>query len=58
MKVGKPSTLEDLLRLVQEHDHVKGCGIGHSWWQQQFCAGNDSRAVNIVLTELDQTKQQ
>lgn len=57
VKVGKPSSVEELLQLVQDFDHVKGSGVGHSWWQQQFCAGNSSNAVNIVLTELRDTLQ-
>ena len=27
-----------------------------SWWQDQFCAGDNSSAVGIVLTELNSTK--
>ncbi|KAK9838533.1 hypothetical protein WJX81_005953 [Elliptochloris bilobata] len=27
----------------------------YDWWQQQFCAGNDSSAINIVTTELRDT---
>ena len=57
MKVGKPSSVEDLLQLVQDYGRVKGAGVGHSWWQQQFCAGSNSSAVNIVLTELRDTLQ-
>ncbi len=26
-----------------------------SWWAESFCAGNDSGAVNIVMTELRDT---
>ena len=35
--------------------HVKGVGVGASWWQEQFCAGNDSSAIDIVMTELTPT---
>lgn len=44
-----------LLRYVcrtQAYDRVKAVGVGHSWWREQFCAGNSSRAINIVTTEL------
>ena len=32
--------------------------MGHSWNAPQFCAGGDSQAVNIVMTELDETLAQ
>jgi hypothetical protein len=31
------------------------CAERGSWWQQQFCAGSDASAVNIVMTELRDT---
>jgi len=34
--------MEALLSLVAAFPRVKGVGVGHSWWQQQFCAGNTS----------------
>jgi hypothetical protein len=30
-------------------------GVGHSWWKEQFCAGDNSSAINIVMTELEDT---
>lgn len=30
---------------------MKASGVGHSWWKEQFCSGNDTRSVNVVLTE-------
>lgn len=30
-------------------------GVGGSWWAEQFCAGTDNRALNVVLTELEST---
>jgi hypothetical protein len=36
---------------------VKAAGLGHSWWSEQFCAGNTSSALNIVMTELDTTRE-
>ena len=41
--------------LVSMFDRVKASGVGHSWWKEQFCAGNDSRSINIVMTELKPT---
>ncbi|EFN59179.1 hypothetical protein CHLNCDRAFT_138071 [Chlorella variabilis] len=51
VKVGRPSTVEELQAMVAMFPQVKASGVGHSWWREQFCAGNDSRAVNIVTTE-------
>ncbi len=35
------------------------CALRHaergSWWQQQFCAGSNASAINIVMTELRDT---
>ena len=53
--VGKPSTIEELQQQVLQYDQVKASGVGHSWWQQQFCSGSNSNAVNIVLTQLNNT---
>lgn len=30
-------------------------GVGGSWWSQNFCSGNDSDSVNIVMTEIQTT---
>ena len=56
MKIGRPTSTEELLALVQGFPRVKGVGVGHSWWQQSFCAGSDPSAIQIVLTELPATK--
>ena len=53
--VGRPRTMSELQAQVQQYDHVKAVGVGHSWWQQQFCSGSDSSSVNIVLTQMDTT---
>lgn len=53
--VGTPRTLSELQEQVLQYDRVKAVGVGHSWWQQQFCSGNDSNAVNIVLTQINDT---
>ena len=34
---------------------VKAVGNGHSWWREQFCAGNDSQSLDLVMTELKGT---
>lgn len=53
--VGRPRTLSELQDQVLQYDRVKAVGAGHSWWQQQFCSGKDNNAVNIVLTEMNNT---
>ena len=53
--VGKPRTLAELQAQVLQYDKVKAVGVGHSWWQQQFCSGSDSKSVNIVLTQMNST---
>ncbi|KAK9823265.1 hypothetical protein WJX72_001448 [[Myrmecia] bisecta] len=53
--VGRPVNLTQLQNLVTNFKHVKGVGVGHSWWQEQFCSGRDADSVNIVMTELDDT---
>jgi len=53
--VGRPSSLLELQAQVQGYDHVKAVGVGHSWWQQQFCSGADSSSINIVLTQMNST---
>ena len=53
--VGRPQTKLELLEMVEAFPRVKANGVGHSWWQEQFCAGNSSDSINIVMTELNQT---
>ena len=36
-----------------EHEH--GCFRRCSWWREQFCAGADASAINVVTTELRDT---
>lgn len=50
--VARPTTLEEMSKIVTAYDQVKAVGVGHSWWQQQFCAGHDERSADIVMTEL------
>eukprot|EP00884_Botryococcus_braunii_P005943 jgi/Botrbrau1/1534/Bobra.0107s0022.1 len=38
--------------ILQDFEKVKGVGVGHSWWQQQFCAGTNDTAIQIVTTEI------
>jgi hypothetical protein len=42
---------------VSMFSRAKAAGLGHSWWSEQFCAGNTSTALNIVMTELDTTRE-
>lgn len=30
-------------------------GVGGSWWGENFCSGNDSDSVNVVMTEIQTT---
>lgn len=53
--VGRPTRVQELQAQVQQYDRVKAVGVGHSWWQQQFCSGSDASAVNIALTQLNNT---
>jgi hypothetical protein len=55
VQVGRPSTMEDVREMVLCFDRVKAVGVGHSWWQEQFCSGSDENAVNLVMTELKNT---
>lgn len=55
VRVGRPSNTSELLDLVQQYSHIKGVGVGHSWWKESFCSGTDANAINIVLTELQDT---
>ena len=54
VKVGRPKTLDEARTLVATFPKVKAVGVGHSWWKEQFCAGEDSNAVNVVMTELSE----
>jgi FAD/FMN-containing dehydrogenase len=53
--VARPTNLEEMARIVTAYDQVKAVGVGHSWWQEQFCAGSDSNSADIVMTELQST---
>ena len=53
--MGRPADKLEVLEMIGAFPHVKANGVGHSWWQQQFCSGNDSSSINIVMTELNQT---
>ncbi|CAK0783638.1 hypothetical protein CVIRNUC_006837 [Coccomyxa viridis] len=56
VEIARPGTKAELADIVQQYSLVKGVGVGHSWWQEQFCAGENSSAVGIVLTELSNTR--
>ncbi|KAL4438021.1 hypothetical protein ABPG77_004242 [Micractinium sp. CCAP 211/92] len=55
VKVGRPRKVDELAAMVGQFDRVKANGVGGSWWAEQFCAGTDDRALNVVLTELEST---
>lgn len=55
VQLGRPETKEEVLTMIAYYESVRGVGVGHSWWQQQFCSGNDSSSINIVTTELNTT---
>lgn len=57
MQVGKPRSIEDLQSIVRKYSKVKAVGVGHSWWKEQFCSGEDENAVNVVMTELPEVQQ-
>ena len=57
VKIGRPTTEEELQSLVSEFPRVKASGVGHSWWSEMFCAGDDENSVNIVLTEMEPTRK-
>jgi len=42
----------DVQVIVANTNHVKGVGVGHSWWSEQFCAGNSREAVDVLLTSI------
>lgn len=56
-QVGRPTSTEELLALIKGFDLVRGVGVGHSWFEQLFCAGNTTDSIDIVLTELTATKE-
>ena len=55
VRVGAPVNINELLGLIKSHSKVKAVGVGHSWWQEQFCSGTANDSVNIVMTELEDT---
>ena len=55
VKIGKPRTKAELADLIGLYARAKGVGVGHSWWGEQFCSGNDTDSINIVTTELETT---
>ncbi|PSC67957.1 peptidase C69 [Micractinium conductrix] len=55
VKVGRPATIDQLTAIVKTFPRVKANGVGSSWWSEQFCAGTDERAINVVMTELQAT---
>lgn len=52
VKVGRPNSVSEAQALVQMFSRVKASGVGHSWWKEQFCAGNDDKSINLVMTEI------
>ena len=54
--MGRPSSKEQLLDLIKAFPKVRGVGVGHSWVKEFFCAGNTTESIDIVLTELKDTK--
>ncbi len=57
VQVGRPESKEQLLALIKNFERVKGVGVGHSWSQGFFCAGDDADSIDIVLTELPSTRR-
>lgn len=55
VRIGRPTTIEQMQTLVKLFDHVKAAAVGHSWWREQFCAGGDERSINILTTEMQNT---
>lgn len=40
-------------RAVERASLVKATGLGHSWWKDNFCAGSDPDAVNVMVRRED-----
>ncbi|KAI8101866.1 hypothetical protein M9434_006929 [Picochlorum sp. BPE23] len=57
VRVGKPHNLQQLGEILNEFDKVKAVGNGHSFNKEFLCAGNGSDSINIVMTELDDTRK-
>jgi FAD/FMN-containing dehydrogenase len=55
VKVGRPASLAEAQALVRAYAKVKASGVGHSWNEDLFCAGDDAAAINLVMTELKPT---
>ena len=55
VRVGRPVNLDEAQAIVVSYSNVKASGVGHSWWKEQFCSGNTSDSVNLVMTELNST---
>ncbi|KAK9796706.1 hypothetical protein WJX73_006743 [Symbiochloris irregularis] len=53
--VGRPANVVELLGMVTAFSKVKAVGVGHSWWQEQFCSGKTNDSINIVMTEMANT---
>ena len=49
--------MEELQSLVSLFPRVKASGVGHSWWGDMFCSGDDEDSVNVLLTEIEPTKK-
>ena len=54
-KIGRPASIADAQSLITMFDRVKAVGNGHSWWKEQFCPGNDSKSIGLVMTEIQST---
>eukprot|EP00889_Picochlorum_renovo_P004731 jgi/Picre1/31761/NNA_007111.t1 len=57
VRVGKPHNLQQLGEILNEFDKVKAVGNGHSFNKEFLCAGNGTDSINIVMTELDDTRK-
>eukprot|EP01023_Acetabularia_acetabulum_P039969 TRINITY_DN38623_c0_g1_i1.p1 TRINITY_DN38623_c0_g1~~TRINITY_DN38623_c0_g1_i1.p1 ORF type:complete len:373 (-),score=54.85 TRINITY_DN38623_c0_g1_i1:47-1165(-) len=55
--IGRPKNMQQLKEMVKGYDKVKGVGVGHSWWKESFCSGNDTNSINIVMTEFENVIQ-
>jgi len=56
VRVGKPRDLEDIQQILKLYPKVKATGNGHSFNAEFMCAGDNSEAVNVLMTEIDSTK--
>ena len=52
LRMATPETVEEVARVVSAFPKVRAVGVGHSWHKELFCAGDDSSAVDVVLSRV------